>query len=126
ARAGRVTFVTPGTGFAGGIPAESRVQLLQRLAGGGDLKVVPLTAVTDISADGVALADRVSGRTRPLEGDRVVVAGERRPRATPECAAPLVLVIGDAIVPRRAAHAIAEGRTAAARIAAAAPVPQLS
>jgi 2,4-dienoyl-CoA reductase (NADPH2) len=37
-----------------------------------------------------------------------------------------VLAIGDAIVPRRAAHAIAEGRAAAARIAAAVRVPQLS
>jgi 2,4-dienoyl-CoA reductase (NADPH2) len=47
------------------------------------------------------------------------VVGERRTRATPDCDAPFVLAIGDAIVPRRAAHAIAEGRAAAARLAGA-------
>ena len=126
ARARRVTLVTPGTAFAGAIPAESRVQLVQRLAGAGDLQVVPLTSATQITAASVTLVDAVSRRPRVLQGDRVVVAGERRPRATPKCAAPLVLAIGDAIVPRRAAHAIAEGRAAAARIAAAVRVPQLS
>ena len=126
AGAGRVTLVTPGTAFAGGIPAESRVQLVQRLAGAGDLQIVPLSSATEITAGGVTLVESVSRRSRLLEGDRVVVAGERRPRATPTCAAPLVLAIGDAIVPRRAAHAIAEGRAAAARIAAAVRVPQLS
>ena len=126
ARAGRVTLVTPGTAFAGAIPAESRVQLVQRLAGAGELQVVPLASATEITAAAVTLVDSVSRRSRLLEGDRVVVAGERRPRATPKCAAPLVLAIGDAIVPRRAAHAIAEGRAAAARIAAAVRVPQLS
>jgi 2,4-dienoyl-CoA reductase-like NADH-dependent reductase (Old Yellow Enzyme family) len=126
AGAGRVTLVTPGTAFAGAIPAESRVQLVQRLAGAGDLRIVPLSSATEITAGGVTLVESVSRRSRLLEGDRVVVAGERRPRATPACAAPLVLAVGDAIVPRRAAHAIAEGRAAAARIAAAVRVPQLS
>jgi 2,4-dienoyl-CoA reductase-like NADH-dependent reductase (Old Yellow Enzyme family) len=126
ARAGRVTLVTPGTAFAGGIPAESRVQLVQRLAGAGNLQVVPLSSATEITVGGVTLVDSVSRRPRLLEGDRVVVAGERRPRPTPTCSAPLLLAIGDAIVPRRAAHAIAEGRAAAARIAAAIRLPQLS
>ena len=109
ARARRVTMVTPGTAFAGAIPAESRVQLVQRLAGAGELQVIPLASATEITAAGVTLVDGVSRRARLLEGDRVVVAGERRPRATPQCVAPLVLAVGDAIVPRRAAHAIAEG-----------------
>ena len=126
ARTGRVTLVTPGTAFAGGIPAESRVQLIQRLAGAGELRVVPLSSAAEVTAAGVTLVDAVSRRSRLLEGDRVVVAGERRPRATPPCAAPLVLAVGDAIVPRRAAHAIAEGRAAAARIAVAVRLPQLS
>ena len=126
AGAGRVTLVTPGTAFAAGIPAESRVQLVQRLAGAGDLQVVPLASATEITAGGVTLVESVSRRSRFLEGDRVVVAGERRPRPTPTCAAPLVLAIGDAIVPRRAAHAIAEGRAAAARAAVALRVSQLS
>ena len=125
ARARRVTLVTPGTAFAGAIPAESRVQLVQRLAGAGELQVIPLASATEITAAGVTLFDGVSRRARLLEGDRVVVAGERRPRATPQCVAPLVLAVGDAIVPRRAAHAIAEGRAAAERIAAAVRLPQL-
>jgi 2,4-dienoyl-CoA reductase (NADPH2) len=111
----RVTFVTPGTGFAGGIPPESRVQLLKRLA--GELDVLALTAALDVSPEGVTVR-RTGGRTEFLTADRVVVVGERRSRETPPCEAPLVLAIGDAIVPRRAAHAIAEGRAAAARIAA--------
>ena len=100
-------------------PAESRVQLLQRLAGAGALDVVPLSAALDVAPTASRSMHRPSGRSTPLVADRVVVVGERRPRATPDARAPLVLAIGDAIVPRRAAHAIAEARTAAARIASA-------
>jgi 2,4-dienoyl-CoA reductase (NADPH2) len=112
----RVTFVTPGTAFAAGIPPESRVQLLGRLA--GELDVVALSAVVDVTPQGVTVAQRTSGRTSVIAADRVVVVGERRRCDTAACEAPLVLAIGDAIVPRRAAHAIAEGRAAAAQIAA--------
>jgi 2,4-dienoyl-CoA reductase (NADPH2) len=116
-RAGaRVTFLTPGTAFAGGIPAESRVQLLQRLT--GELDVVPLSVAVGVAPGNVTVANRASGRTSVIPADRVVVVGERRARVTPSCDAPLVLAIGDAIVPRRAAHAIGEGRAAAVRIAA--------
>ena len=66
AGAGRVTLVTPGTAFAGGIPAESRVQLVQRLAGAGELQVVPLTSATEITAGGVTLVESVSRRPRIL------------------------------------------------------------
>jgi hypothetical protein len=114
---GRVTFLMPGTAFAGGIPAESRVQLLQRLAGAGALDVVPLSAPVEVGPAGVAVTHRVWGRATTVAADRVVVVGERRPREAGESAAPLVLAIGDAVVPRRAAHAIAEGRAAAARVA---------
>jgi 2,4-dienoyl-CoA reductase (NADPH2) len=113
----RVTFLTPGTAFAGGIPAESRVQLLQRLTGAGELDVAPLCAAVDVGAAGVTAVHRASGRSTTIAADRVVVVGERVPRAASACAAPLVLAIGDAVVPRRTAHAIAEGRAAAARIA---------
>jgi 2,4-dienoyl-CoA reductase (NADPH2) len=116
-RAGaRVTFVTPGAAFAAGIPPESRVQLLKRLA--GELDVVPLTSAIDVTPEGVTVRHSTSGRTELIAADRIVAVGERRPRERPACEAPLVLAIGDAIVPRRAAHAIAEGRAAAARIAA--------
>jgi 2,4-dienoyl-CoA reductase (NADPH2) len=114
----RVTFLTPGTAFAGGIPAESRVQLLQRLAGAGKLDVVPLCPALAVTAQGVIVVHRVSGASSVVEADRVVVVGERRPRSAPECDAPLVLAIGDMVAPRRAAHAIAEGCEAAVRIVA--------
>jgi 2,4-dienoyl-CoA reductase-like NADH-dependent reductase (Old Yellow Enzyme family) len=117
----RVTFLTPGTAFAGAIPAESRVQLLQRLAGAGELDVVPLCAAVGVGTAGVTAVHRASGRSTTIGADRVVVVGERRPRAPLACAAPLVLAIGDAVVPRRAAHAIAEGRAAAARVASSLP-----
>jgi 2,4-dienoyl-CoA reductase-like NADH-dependent reductase (Old Yellow Enzyme family) len=115
----RVTLLTPGTAFAGVIPAESRVQLLQRLAGAGELHIVPLCAVEGVDAAGVTAVHRASGRSTTIAADRVVVVGERVARAPRACTAPLVLGIGDAVVPRRAAHAIAEGRAAAARIASA-------
>jgi 2,4-dienoyl-CoA reductase (NADPH2) len=111
----RVTFVTPGTAFAGGIPVESRVQLLKRL--GGELDVVALASAVAVTRESLTVR-RTGGRTELIAADRVVVVGERRKRAIPGCEAPLVLAIGDAIVPRRAAHAIAEGRASAARIAA--------
>jgi 2,4-dienoyl-CoA reductase (NADPH2) len=57
----------------------------------------------------------MSGRTAELVADLVVVVGERRARAwetlVPD--GPSVHVVGDAIVPRRVHHAIAEGRAAA-------------
>ena len=112
-----MTLLTPGPAFAGGIPAESRVQLLQRLAGAGALDVVPLSAAVDVNDAGVTVLHRPSGRSTPLAADRVVVVGERRPVVRPDVAVGRVLAIGDAVVPRRAAHAIAEGRTAAVRIA---------
>jgi 2,4-dienoyl-CoA reductase (NADPH2) len=111
----RVSLVTPGTAFAGGIPPESRVQLLTRLS--GELDVLALTTAVDVSPEGVTVR-RTGGRTDFLAADRVVVVGERRSRETPSCEAPCVLAIGDAIVPRRAAHAIAEGRAAAVQMAA--------
>ena len=83
AGAGRVTLLTPGPAFAGGIPAESRVQLLQRLAGAGALDVVPLSAAIDVSDAGVTVLHRPSGRSTPLSADRVVVVGERRPVVPP-------------------------------------------
>jgi 2,4-dienoyl-CoA reductase-like NADH-dependent reductase (Old Yellow Enzyme family) len=110
----RVTFVTPGTAFAAAIPGESRVQLLQRLA--GRLHVLPLTVATAVGRDGVSVTE--AGTQRVIAADRVIVVGERRPRPFPELRAATVLAIGDGIGPRRAAHAIAEGRAAGLRLAA--------
>jgi 2,4-dienoyl-CoA reductase (NADPH2) len=111
----QVTFVTPGAAFAGAIPAESRVQLLQRLA--GVLQVFPLTIATAIEPEGVTVIERPAGRERVIAADRVIVVGERRARSLPDVAAPAVVTIGDGVVPRRVAHAIAEGRAAGVRIA---------
>jgi 2,4-dienoyl-CoA reductase-like NADH-dependent reductase (Old Yellow Enzyme family) len=115
----RITFLTPGAAFAAGIPAESRVLLLQRLAGAGQVDIVPLSAAVDIQGGAVTAVHRVSGRSSTIPADRVVVVGERRRRELPPCDAPRVLAIGDAVVPRRVDHAIAEGRVAATRIASA-------
>ena len=127
AGASRVTFLTPGTAFAAGIPAESRVQLLERLSGAGPLDVVPLCAAVDAGGGAVTAIHRPSGEARTIVADHVVVVGERRPRELPGCGAPRVLAVGDAVVPRRVDHAIAEGRAAAVRIvtvvAARAPFP---
>ena len=113
----RVTFLSPGTAFGAGIPAESRVLLLQRLADAGDLDIVPMCRAVSFRQGAVTAVHRASGRSRTIPADRVVVVGERRPRELPQCGAPRVLAIGDAVVPRRVDHAIAEGRAAAARIA---------
>ncbi|MGZ8633252.1 MAG: NAD(P)-binding protein [Solirubrobacteraceae bacterium] len=108
----RITLVTPGVAFAMGIPAESRTQLIPRLAG-VRLDMRPLTSLAGVEDGAVAL--RAGGALERVEADAVIVVGERRPR---DCA-PLVAdlpgatVIGDAIVPRRVSHAIAEGRAAA-------------
>ena len=59
------------------------------------------------------------GAVERVSADAVVVVGERRPREWGELVrpdGPPVVVVGDAINPRRTAHAISEGRAAAAAI----------
>ncbi|WP_445521238.1 NAD(P)-binding protein [Streptomyces sp. NEAU-174] len=85
----RITFVTPGTAFAGAIPPESRVQLLERLSGACELDILPLCTATGIGPEGgVTVAYRASGGTTTVPADRVVVVGERRPRTALDCAVP--------------------------------------
>ena len=112
-----VTVLTPSGAFALGIPADGRTQLQARLAG------ARLHARSFLSAvaveDGALLArNRYSGAVERIPADLVVVVGERVPIAAgidvPSGAR--VQTIGDAIVPRRVAHAIAEGRAAAEAI----------
>jgi hypothetical protein len=58
----------------------------------------------------------MSGDTERLEADAVIVVGERRAHDWSEFEGgdgPGIIAVGDAIVPRRVAHAIAEGRAAA-------------
>jgi 2,4-dienoyl-CoA reductase (NADPH2) len=102
-----ITVLTPGTAFAAAIPAESRVQLLERL-GAQRLTIVPL-----------ARADTV-------DADAVIVVGERRPRAFDWIGdRPGVRAAGDCIVPRRVQHAVSEGCQAAAEILQTAPLKSL-
>ena len=112
ARVQRITLVTPGVALAMGIPAESRTQLIPRLAG-VRLDIRPLTSLAGVEDGAVAL--RAGGALERVEADAVIVVGERRPRDWAPLVAdlPRAIVIGDAIVPRRVSHAIAEGRAAA-------------
>jgi 2,4-dienoyl-CoA reductase (NADPH2) len=109
----RLTLVTPGVAFAMSIPAESRTQLLPRLAG-VRLEIRPLTSVSSVDELGAELRT-ASGFTERVDADAVIVVGERRARdwTALVAALPGAIVIGDAIVPRRASHAIAEGRAVA-------------
>jgi 2,4-dienoyl-CoA reductase-like NADH-dependent reductase (Old Yellow Enzyme family) len=114
----RITLVTPGVAFAMGIPADSRTQLLPRLAG-VRLEIRPLTSLAGLEDGAVELRPAGDGVRERVEADAVIVVGERRPRDWAPLVAglPGAIVIGDAIVPRRAAHAIAEGRAAARALA---------
>ena len=117
-----VTLVTPGTGFESGIPAESRTQLLPRLRD-VRLTIRPLASVVAIGNETVDITSP-AGDVERLTAGAVIVVGERRPREwRPLVGGASGLVVGDAIVPRRVAHAIAEGR-AAGRAILEADVPQ--
>ena len=118
----RITVATPGAAFGASLPAEGRVQLIARLRG-APLDVLPFTALS-LTGDGCAeLRNTMSGAIRRIAADAVIVVGERRARdwrslvpSGPK--GPTVRVIGDALVPRRVAHAISEGRAAAEAIRA--------
>ena len=62
----------------------------------------------------------MSGAIRRIAADAVIVVGERRACEWRSLvpSGPTVRVIGDALVPRRVAHAISEGRAAADAIRA--------
>jgi 2,4-dienoyl-CoA reductase (NADPH2) len=117
AGAKRITVVTPGTAFAAALPAEGRVQLLERLRG-APVEVRPLHALQALPAGGAKLRNVMSDQTATLIADTVIVVGERRARDWRALvpASATVQVIGDAVVPRRVAHAVSEGRAVAAAI----------
>jgi 2,4-dienoyl-CoA reductase (NADPH2) len=112
-----ITLVTPGPAFGGSLPPEGRVQLLRRLAG-APLRVVPFTTLAATGDDTAELRNTMSGATETVPADTVIVVGERVARdwSTLVPASGAVRVIGDAIVPRKASHAISEGRAAAEAI----------
>ncbi len=113
-----ITVLTPAAAFGARLPPEGHVQLLARLRG-APLQIRPLTAVASIAPTSVTIRHVLSGRAAELPADGVVVVGERRARAWDGLAplGPGVLVVGDAVVPRRVHHAISEGRAAARRLA---------
>jgi hypothetical protein len=117
-----ITVATPAAAFGAALPSEGRSQLLARLRG-APLEVRPFTALQAIADDGAELVNVMSGATERIGADTVIVVGERRARDWSSMApgAAAVQVIGDALVPRKAAHAISEGRGAAERVAAARP-----
>lgn len=106
-----VTLVTPGAGFASGIPGESRTQLLERLTN-RPLDVRLLTAPARWSDGVLHLHTVLDGAEHAVRADLVVQVGTRRPRPVPFPDMPATWV-GDAVAPRGVSHAIAEGRAAA-------------
>jgi 2,4-dienoyl-CoA reductase-like NADH-dependent reductase (Old Yellow Enzyme family) len=115
-----ITVVTPGTAFANALPGESRVGFLKRIRGKVGMDMRPLTVLTAVEDRGVRLSSIGSNHEEWLAADAVIVVGERRSRSWSEYeeTLPGLIVVGDAVVPRRVAHTIAEGRAAAAAVLA--------
>ena len=113
-----ITVATPAAAFGGSLPPEGRVQLLARLRG-APLRVRPFTALESLDGDSALLKNTLSGTAERVAADTVIVVGERVAhdwRALVPASGG-VRVIGDALVPRKASHAISEGREAAESIA---------
>jgi 2,4-dienoyl-CoA reductase-like NADH-dependent reductase (Old Yellow Enzyme family) len=112
-----VVVLTPSGAFAAGIPPESRVQLQARLTG-ARLQARSFLLAVAVEEGALVAANRYSGERERIPADVVVLVGERVPVRVDVPAAARVRLIGDAVVPRRVAHAIAEGRAAADAILA--------
>ncbi|MFI6435320.1 FAD-dependent oxidoreductase [Streptomyces sp. NPDC050759] len=118
AGAREVTVITPGTGFATGLSPENRTQLMNRLSG-APLRIAVMNTVAATTAGELRLRNVMDGHETTLAADILVTVGERRPRRPDFTAADgrTVRAIGDCVVPRRIAHALAEGRAAAEAVA---------
>ena len=111
-----IGVVAPSGAFAAGIPAESRTQLWPRLAG-ARIRTFSFLVPEAIEEEGLTARHRLSGEAELVPADLIVFVGERRPRRPVDAfSASRMQAIGDAVVPRRVAHAIAEGRAAAEAI----------
>jgi 2,4-dienoyl-CoA reductase (NADPH2) len=112
-----IRVATSGAAFGGSLPPEGRVQLLARLRG-APLDIRPFTALDSLDEESAVLRNTMAGTAARVAADTVIVVGERVARdwrgLVP--AGGGVRVIGDALVPRKASHAIAEGREAAESI----------
>jgi 2,4-dienoyl-CoA reductase-like NADH-dependent reductase (Old Yellow Enzyme family) len=117
-----ITVATPGAAFGSSLPPEGRVQLLARLRG-APLDVRPFTALDSVGDDDAVLRNTMSGAAERVPADTVIVVGERVARDWSALVpgGGTVRVIGDALVPRKASHAIADGRAAGESIAGARP-----
>ena len=115
-----IVVATPGPAFGAALPPEGRAQLLARLRG-APLSVRGFTGLASVGAATAKLRNTMSGAIEEIAADTVIVVGERRPAdwSTLVPADAGVRVIGDAIVPRKVAHAISEGRAVAETLAAA-------
>jgi 2,4-dienoyl-CoA reductase (NADPH2) len=117
-----ITVSKPGAAFGAALPPEGRVQLLARLRG-APLDVRPFIALDSLDAGGAVLQNTMSGTQERVAADTVIVVGERVANDWSTLVAPVgvVRVIGDALVPRKASHAISEGRAAAEAMCTRAP-----
>jgi 2,4-dienoyl-CoA reductase-like NADH-dependent reductase (Old Yellow Enzyme family) len=109
-----IVVITPGAAFGATLPPEGRVQLFGRLRG-APLDVRPFTALDAVGDGHVDVRNVMSLATETVAADAVVVVGERVARDWSALvpAGATTRVIGDAIVPRKVMHAIAEGRAVA-------------
>jgi 2,4-dienoyl-CoA reductase-like NADH-dependent reductase (Old Yellow Enzyme family) len=117
--AAKVTVLTPGGSFAAGIPAESRIQLMPRLKG-LQLETKSFLVPGSFADGSLAAHHRLTDAEESIPADLLIVVGERRPRRL-DFALPAGLgasAIGDCVVPREVAQALAEGRAAAANLLA--------
>ena len=112
-----ITVATPGAAFGATLPPEGRVQLIGRLRG-APLEVRTFTALDAIGDGEATLRGVLSGASETVAADSVVVVGERVAREWSGlvCDGATTRVIGDAIVPRKVMHALAEGRAVARSI----------
>ena len=120
-----VTVLTPSGAFAMGIPAEARTQLQARLVG-RRLEARSFVVADAVEDGAVLVRNRYSDAVERVPADLVVFVGERGP-VEPGVELPSgarVQLIGDAVVPRRVAHAIAEGRAAADAILGGSATPE--
>ena len=107
-----VTVISAGPGFAGTIPPESRLQLMERLHG-APLRVLPHTTIASVHPGRITTRHNGSSLGVDVEADLVIEVGERRARPVPAGGRLPALAIGDCVMPRRVSHALAEGRAAA-------------
>jgi 2,4-dienoyl-CoA reductase-like NADH-dependent reductase (Old Yellow Enzyme family) len=112
--AAKVTVLTPGGSFAAGIPAESRIQLMPRLKGLA-LETKSFLVPESFQDGALQAHHRFTDAAESIPADLLIAVGERRPRQLDfDLPAGLTArAIGDCVVPREVAQALAEGRAAA-------------